>query len=678
MTEAQIQLQNALTTTFLANLVFLSEYDNELYHRVEQLSMMIENGTYKEKYALEFVLESGDFDIYDIINNKYLYNKNPKKMNDEMVKKIEFNEKNSIFDLPEYFLFKNQVEIDINNRFNHERISESISLTSNNMWEYANALNDFLEKNKKRVKKIKKFIFLGTLLGRHIPRIAEKVDAQVYLILERNLEIFRLSLFTVDYTILANKGAIFSIMDNVLEEENKISNFINYENLENYLIKISSTGINIDGYIDNILSILQSARPTAYDYIRMLYIHINRSTKVFNNGYKTLLLNQIREKSKFFKDVPILYIAAGPSLDENLEWIKANQNKFFIVTIGAAYKKLLLNNIKIDMISTIDESDILEKLQFDNESVAKISNDTIILASVMTNEKILKKFNEKKLFLFEIFTPFHLNNIVYDGFSVGEITLAILMNFNPKKIYLIGLDLALNQTTGESHSKASGSNVQVLNLEKEQNRDIFIVDESLIKVKGNFKKEVFTTSLFYSSIKSAELKISKRNKNLSIYNLSTHGAHFEGTISKKIKEVKVENLNNVKSINEDLTKFLQKNSFIEISEESKKHFKKEILFLNKEITDILNNIESETFKSYNEFYEKIFIIPTKILEGRMPLLYQIISNYFQMLVPYLSYHFNDIKIKNEKNKVKKIKDIFIKQIKKVIDDYILCLERIVK
>ena len=62
----------------------------------------------------------------------------------------------------------------------------------------------------------------------------------------------------------------------------------------------------------------------------------------------------------------------------------------------------------------------------------------------------------------------------------------------------------------------------------------------------------------------------------------------------------------------------------------------------------------------------------------MPLLYQIISNYFQMLVPYLSYHFNDIKIKNEKNKVKKIKDIFIKQIKKVIDDYILCLERIVK
>ena len=535
MNEAQIQLQNALRTTFLANLVFLSEYDNKLYHRIEQLSLMIENETYTEKYSLEFIIESGDFDIYDIVNNKYLYDKHPKKVNDEMVKKIEFDEKNSIFDLPEYFLFRNQPDIDVNNRFNHEKISNSISLTSNNMWQYANILNDFLEKKKKRLKKIKKFIFLGTLLGRHIPRIAQKVDADKYLIFERNLEIFRLSLFTVDYTILGNKGAIFSIMDNVLEEESKISSFLNFENLENYLIKFSSTGINIDEYIDTILSILQSARPTAYDYTRMLYIHVNRTTKAFNSGYKTLLLNQIKDNSKFFNNIPILYLAAGPSLDENLEWIKVNQNKFFIVTIGAAYKKLLSNNIKIDMITTVDESDILEKLQFDDESVSKIGKDTIILASVMTNERILKKFNQKKLFLFEIFTPFHMNNIVFDGFSVGEITLAILLNFNPKQIYLIGLDLALNQRTGESHSKASASISQVLNLEKKQNRDTFIIDESLIKVKGNLKKEVFTTSIFYSSIKSAELKIARKNDNISIYNLSTHGAYFEGTISQKIK-----------------------------------------------------------------------------------------------------------------------------------------------
>ena len=48
MTQAQIELQNALTTTFLANLAFLSEYDKELYYRIDELSRMIENKTYKE------------------------------------------------------------------------------------------------------------------------------------------------------------------------------------------------------------------------------------------------------------------------------------------------------------------------------------------------------------------------------------------------------------------------------------------------------------------------------------------------------------------------------------------------------------------------------------------------------------------------------------------------------
>ena len=103
MTESQLQLQNALTTTFLANLAFLSEYDNDLFHRVDELSRMIEKGVYKEKYALEFVLENGDFDILDLVNNRYLYNKNPKKINNDLVRKIQFDEKNSFFTLENIF-----------------------------------------------------------------------------------------------------------------------------------------------------------------------------------------------------------------------------------------------------------------------------------------------------------------------------------------------------------------------------------------------------------------------------------------------------------------------------------------------------------------------------------------------------------------------------------------------
>src|SRR5574344_1860010 len=129
MTQAQIQLQNALTTTFLANLVFLSEYDNELYHRVDELSRMIENGTYKERYTLEFNMQDGDFDIYDIVNDKYLYNKSPKKFNDNLVRKVDFDDKNSIVDLSKFFILKNEPKINREKRFDFVKSEEFINLT---------------------------------------------------------------------------------------------------------------------------------------------------------------------------------------------------------------------------------------------------------------------------------------------------------------------------------------------------------------------------------------------------------------------------------------------------------------------------------------------------------------------------------------------------------------------
>ncbi|MFY9080741.1 DUF115 domain-containing protein, partial [Aliarcobacter butzleri] len=390
MTEAQIQLQNALTTTFLANLVFLSEYDRDLYHRVDELSRMIENGTYQEKYALEFLMENGEFDIYDIVNDKYLYNKNPKKFNDELINKVNFDEKQSIFEIQPYFAMKNPPKIDYEKRFELEELNDLNNLTLKDVQDYTSFTKEYLEKREnKKFKKIDKFIFLGTLLGRHIPKIAKKINASSYLILERNLEIFRLSLFTVDYTILAKNGAVFSIMDSVQDEEKKIYTYLDAYRIDNYLLKLSITNVNISSYIDTILNLLHTMNPMAYDYNRRIYIHTNRTTKRLQENYKFLNLRSIRNNSKLFDEKPILYIAAGPSLDENLDWIKENQNKFFIVCIGRSLRKLLDNNIRVDIVTTLDEQGFLAETQFDDETMKKMSKDTIIFAGSITNENLL-------------------------------------------------------------------------------------------------------------------------------------------------------------------------------------------------------------------------------------------------------------------------------------------------
>ena len=676
MTEAQIQLQNALTTTFLANLAFLSEYDNELYHRLDELSRMIENGNYQEKYALDFIMDNGEFDIYDIVNDKYLYNRTPKKINDQLVRKIEFNKKESIFNIEEYFYMKNSIKIDTENRFKYENANEISNVTISDIFEYTNSLKDFLDNKKKRIKKVEKFIFLGTLLGRHIPRIAEKVDAEMYLVCERNLEIFRLSLFTVDYTILASKGVVFSIMDNSIEEVEKIGKFINIKYLDNYLLKFSTTNINIEKYVDNILAYLVSNKPTMYDYNRYLYIKVNRTTKMLKSEYKTLLFDQIKENCNYFENTPILYLAAGPSLDENIEWIKENQNSFFIVTLGAAYKKLIKNKIRIDIITSLDEDSILNELQFDDGSVSNINENTIIMLSCSTNLIIIEKLKDKKLFLYETQVSIHKNNIAFSGFSVGEVTLDILLKMNAKEIYLLGLDLALNQDTGLTHSKDSNSVVKIYDINEKDDREFFSLNQGVIKVKGNLKDEVSTTSMFYNSIQSTNSKLEQKANDCNVYNLSSHGAYFENSIPKEIKELKMDKNEIVHNLNNDLIEFLENNSLSKLSKISKIEVLKEIEFLKKIIEENIMKFEELEFNNYEDFKDTFLEIIILVGEYKVGFMYHILNDYSKIILPYLSFHFNDIKIKNEKKKVENLKKILIKQIEKLIKDYIDCLERL--
>ncbi|WP_066408022.1 motility associated factor glycosyltransferase family protein [Aliarcobacter skirrowii] len=675
MTEAQIQLQNALTTTFLANLAFLSEYDTKLYYKVDELSRMIENGTYKEKYYLEFIMEEGDFDIYDTVNDKYLYGRKPKKVNAELVRKVEFDKKQSILNISPMFAKKTKVNIDMEKRFELRTRAELLSLTMNDVSEYQEVLKDFVRNNdKKNIIKIEKFIFLGTLLGRHIPKIAQKVDAKMYLVLERNLEIFRLSLFTVDYTVLAQKGAVFSIMDDYEQEFQNIDKFLGISYFDNYLLKFSSSSINIDSYIDRILSTISSINQGSYDYNRREYIQINRLTKYINN-YKIPMFKNIEKSCDILKDTPILYIAAGPSLDDNLEWIKKNQNKFFIVTVGSSLKKLLDNDIRVDMVTSVDETEIFDTTQFSDENVSKIDKNTIALMSSITYENVLKKLNQENLFLFEVFSSFYEENKSFAGFSVGELTLEILMNLNPKEIYVIGLDLALNQETGESHSSGSISSTRKSNLNEEQTRDTFSDTKSLIKVKGNQQEEVVTTALFYSSIKEANKILNNKSENLEIYNLSKHGAYFHNTIPKNAEDISLEDLKDIKALKNNFYTYLKDNSKTSLDEKSV--LEKEFTFVDTKIKEHLEEIKNTNFKSYDEFLEKVFSIWKDILENKNKIYYSIFFGYCGIFIPYLSYHFNDKKLKDGDKKLKKVADIFASQMTRICEDFKTCLKRVI-
>ncbi|MBP6715120.1 MAG: motility associated factor glycosyltransferase family protein [Aliarcobacter sp.] len=676
------QLQDALTTTFLANLVFLQEYDNELFQRIDGLSKKIQKEEYKERYRLEFNKDEGDFDIYDINHDIFLYDKKPRQKNIKTLSEINFDTKGSFSILePFYFADNNKIEVNDNNtifEINGRKLIDDIN-------EFKSILKDNLSTYiEQKVKNIDKFMFIGTLLGRHIPLIISKIKAKNFFICEDNLEIFRLSLFVVDYSILARDGntVVFSIMEEKFIFNIKCSTFLSNDYHQNYIIKYYTTNYNVKSYFDDIMDSLISEKSIIFNHYMMLDNVAKLALSRIKN-YNILSRNLAKDINLLIKNKPVLYIGAGPSLSDNIKWISDNKEKFIIVSIGAACKKLISENIIPDIIVTLDpQYEILRKAHFDDGVIDKIK-DKIIFSSMNTDERILNKFNQGSLFLYEVIFSIDFKERTEKGYSVGEIGATLFLNLGVENLYLIGLDLALNQDTGHTH--VSGYNDSTThNLEKiisSMDKNFFTLRGDVIKVKGNFKESVYTTRLFNTSLNAFSQNCEMlKKKEQTIYNLSKSGAYINSTLPLDIEDF---NTNNFEVLDKILLAKGLKENFYKISN---KFDQSSYTDLNKEkeyLLGVKEFIEDDLIMiidSFESFSKRYLIIEKALLSPDIKTTFttMIFAFYFRSVIPYLYYHFNNRKIKNENKKIEKINKVMNNQLVKLIDRYITYINYVLK
>lgn len=676
---AQEQLQNALITTFLANLSFLNEYDNVLYQRIDALSQMINDGIYKENYFLEFLQKDGDFDIYDKKNDKYIYNKKPKKYNRNATSKIDFTSKGSfsildrqifggdyytsVFDEVEYFCnFEYSQKLLLND------LSRYVRTFKNNVGDYSF----------KKYKYIDKFIFIGTLLGRHIPLILEKTKAKDFFVCEENLELFRLSLFVVDYSDLARNGntVVFSIMDDEHIFNEQIEKFLTHKAYQNYNIKFHTTDFNVSNYFNNIMTSILSHKSTGFNYYMMLENMWGNITSRINK-YNILQFKQ-EAKDVEFINTPVLFIGAGPSLSDNISWLKTNKDKFIIVSIAAANKILKANGIIPDIVTTLDpQYKVLKQKQLNDESINFI-NDSFVIASINTDQRFLDKFNQEKLFLYEMNKPLHSTNICYKGFSVGEISASILLGLKFKNIYFLGLDFAINQKTGATH--ASGYNNKIYDEIKEIDNDNFSIDKELILVKGNIKEKVFTNRLFNMSLDAMSSNINTyKLKNQNIYNLSNNGGFIYGTIPTDIRYLDTKYLEFIdkKILKEKLNLYLHCFSKNKLENKDILILKKELVYIEKLITDI-ESLKLELSKTFEEFDLRVEYLINKFFfpSVKCSFLANIFIHFFNVILQYIYYCLNSENLLDKEQKLESIEKIFLEDLIRLLGKYISYLKRI--
>lgn len=676
MAKSEEQLQEELVNRYLKNLDFFRTYDLELFNKIETLSTAINEGLYQEKHALEFIKEIKDFDILNLENNSYLYNKNMKKVNHNLQKEITFDKK-AIFSTLNKGIYDEYIK-------NYDLPNTKFDLLDNylleDMSEYRAVFSEMKEGNYKFIDKI---IFLGTALGGHLNSIKKNTNVKLCLIYEPNLEIFRLSLFTTDYfTLSSNTKLIFSVMDYNNIFINKLNQFISsYAQFSNYNIKYSKMNYITGDVIHNIISQLHISNSNLYDYTKVLYQNIYTVSKHLGR-YKILCTKNKKNDFSLTKGKPVLFVGAGPSLMKNIKWLKENQDSFCIVSMGATYKKLFENDIRVDIVSTVDpQYEVLNNTHFNEEDVILLK-DTIVLASICTPTKILNRFNQKKLFLFETYQSFKDSSNCYNGASIGEVTLSILLDLKIENIYLFGIDLALDSNTGSTHyegyqnqEKGLFDKAKVNSILSGQKQDL---RDEYLEIEGNKNKKVITTRVFALSINMYSQVISQfRQNKQKIYNLSSEGAYIEGTEFIEIDNINLEK-EKAKLISEDLFKELVIISEKDLTIGEKAKLNKRILFTDNLALYLSASSENLNSKNLEEFNVNVNLVIAKVLESNDYSFTNIIANYLNLSLPFIYSNLNNNKIskKDERNKIKTVEKVLYKHLMRIIEIYNYYLKQI--
>ena len=221
---------------------------------------------------------------------------------------------------------------------------------------------------------------------------------------------------------------------------------------------------------------------------------------------------------KFSKnDKPFIITSAGPSLDNELNLLNKNRNKFIIITVGTSLNALMCNNIKPDIIVIIDgKEDVAKQLQgFENEKIPLCFLST-------ASRWAVSSYNGPKYIFFN--SKDEANIVIETGKTVAVAAISIALHCNAKEIVLLGQDLAF--LNGKSHTntyeRIYGS------------KDNPIVNKYNKLVKG-IDGTMIETTKGYIYFKEQIERLIELNRNVKFINCSK-GAFIKGAKHMKFKQ----------------------------------------------------------------------------------------------------------------------------------------------
>lgn len=645
---------------YKSNLLYFEKNHFELYKRIITLEASISQGIYKERYALEYK-EEGYFDVRELSTDCFMYGENSNKYTEKLLRIVDTKKTGCVFEAQQRFPIKEE-EL--------EEIGDFKNFHSS-LWATAKILfynSKVAPKDSSEMEKIYKFIFLETGLGLHIPIILEKYNIPISFILEKNLEIFRLSLFLIDYKKISLKTKLyFSIMEDFELLQSQFSLFLSEAFNYNLYIKFIPFSSHYEEDLAKLQSITLSQNYIMFPYQAYLARSISVIQKISQNNHFLNVSKMYNDT--LFTSIPILVLASGPSLQNNTFWIKQNQDRFLIITVLSACAHLFHHNIQPDIVIHIDPQESASLKILDTVDKDKLAKSVLILGSSV-HQSVVSALSKNKIFFIEDATTYKVNFGYFTLPSVGEYAAMLPLILGAKNIFLLGLDLSLDANTMKDHIDLHIGSQTVIHTQKESVE----FQNSLCYVKGNFCDFIPSKPNFRLSITQFNHAIRfYKQANQVAYNLS-NGAFLNETIPLEIDNVKINDFKVLKKpiLKKEIENFLITNSSCELRDIDVKYIEEQMK-KTESILKYCQKMRAIIPKEKNNYLFKKLIplvnTTSNITSSQKCPIEEILFEYFKISLSFVFDIFNTKNLTNTKKHIQAVDTIMIDEIEKIVKTY---------
>lgn len=383
----------------------------------------------------------------------------------------------------------------------------------------------------------------GIGCGYYVEEILNKINANSRLVLfENRLDIMKEVLKKRDLTDVFGKRQVYIFDGTDKNYNNKLKDIFRRVDF------FSLTSSNILFFKTPILKKLEKEsynkfKETYFSTIRFVSSTLGNSSedsligvKNILENYKYVLKSVDLGKINSFSKKPVICVAAGPSLDKNIDLLKKHQENAVIIACDTVLEKLLKNNIEPDIVGVLERGEKVYDYFFkDLIKEKKISSDIVLIADGVVHPKIFNEFPGEKLVVFRETIPTERwfannteNTTAMDlGNSVANLNFSIASKLGFSPIILMGQDLAYSPD-GKAHTIETG-------YDNFGDDHLNNTKKDIVEVTGYNGEKLKSKPWWKIFKKWFELEISKNN--IECIDATEGGAYIEGTKIMKFQEV---------------------------------------------------------------------------------------------------------------------------------------------